>query len=146
YANTCRTVTHVRQYGASDGQQLLSAILFFVPRSSWPEKSVGSGYFIFEKSGSQYRNICSPLVAEGYINFKWMGVVLFSVLFALIASFFDKNQGSNKTNVVAFKIFYPAILVLSFLWLRGDLMSGLALSSSVIFSIILLMLALKMAS
>lgn len=110
------------------GKQLLGTILFFVPRSYWSAKPTGSAALLAEKAGYDFSNISLPYVAEGYINFGMLGVIMFMFLLGIILNSLDKkfweNKYSYKSNL--FGVFYLFLLGFVFFIMRGDLMSSFA--------------------
>lgn len=124
----------------TNGKQLLGVILFWVPRSIWKEKPIGSGAFLAKKANLIYSNIAMNYFGEGYINFGYIGIILFIIFIAYINAKFDKLYWNYKENY--FVIFYLVMLSMEIFILRGDLMSSFAyltgsfLSSIVIYCII----------
>ncbi|WP_420866991.1 O-antigen polymerase [Cobetia marina] len=123
----------------SYGWQLLGAILFFVPRSIWPNKPVGSGYNLAQDLNLSLSNISLNYLGEGYINFGILGVLLFLAILGIFCGWFDRkfwkkniNAGVNISN-----IFYMFSLGLVFFLMRGDLMSSFAYSMGMLFSVML---------
>lgn len=119
------------------GRQLLTAFLFFVPRSWWPGKSVGSGHLMAELAGLSFTNISMNYFGEGYINFGYLGIFLFATLLALINARFDKIYWTRAEKSSPLSAIYFLLLGLEFFILRGDLLSSFAftvgLCSSVAF-------------
>lgn len=117
----------------SYGYQLLGAVLFFVPRTIWPGKPVGSGYEMAEHLGYNFNNISMPLLGEGYVNFGFIGVLLFVALLGCLMAKLDNVFASrmNSEGRVDYKmtIYYFLVGALFFL-LRGDLMSSFAYISA----------------
>lgn len=109
------------------GTQLLSATLFFVPRQFWAEKAVGSGAYLARVEHMTFENLSSNFFAEGYVNFGFIGIVLFLLLIAFITSYFDTLKNLNKKK---WKVLYLQCLFLFVIILRGDLMSSLSLTVS----------------
>lgn len=126
----------------TNGKQLLGVILFWVPRSIWKEKPIGSGAFLAEKVNLSYSNIAMNYLGEGYINFGYIGIVLFIIFIAYINARFDKLYWNYRENNY-FVVFYLIVLSMEIFILRGDLMSSFAyligsfFSSIVIYYIIL---------
>ena len=111
------------------GHQLLGAIFFFVPRSIWAAKPIGTGAMIAKFQGQLFSNISCPLIGEGYINFGIFGVVLFAFVFGILCTILDRKYWENAPNNQSFsfiKIIYPFLPPCFFFMLRGDLMSSLA--------------------
>lgn len=108
------------------GYQLLGVFLFFVPRIFWPEKPVGSGYFLAEKYGYKFNNISMPFLGEGYVNFGYFGFVIFPFILAVIMKQIDlkylTSYNITDNNFAVIKgVFYCAAL---FFMMRGDLLSS----------------------
>ncbi len=113
------TVTH--------GRQLLGTIGFFVPRKVWADKPEGSGHLIAGIHGASYRNVSMPWFAEGYINFGWVGVVVFTLILAWISAITDIRfawkKRPAKNNILTYGCYL--ILTASILFLmRGSLMAS----------------------
>ncbi len=119
------------------GRQLLGVILFWVPRSIWPDKPVGSGYFVAETTGLSFNNISMPFFGEGYINFGIIGVVVFTVFLSLFVAKQDvsywKNASNTKTQSWKDIKYYIYIGMFMFV-LRGDLMSSFAFLCGYLFA------------
>lgn len=70
------TITYVHDYGYKWGMNLLSALLFFVPRSVWPDKPVSASTEIAANAGYAFTNLSLPIHAELYLQFGIVGVVI----------------------------------------------------------------------
>ncbi|HGH3152347.1 TPA: hypothetical protein ACJK0A_004171, partial [Acinetobacter baumannii] len=64
------------------GYQLLGVLFFFVPRFLWNDKPFGSGYQLSLDQGYAFNNISMPFIAEGYVNFGYLGFIIFSIFLA----------------------------------------------------------------
>lgn len=129
YSMILRTLRYTEENAITYGKQLLGGILFFVPRSIWPGKPIGSGAFVGSYQGLDFLNISSPLIAEGLINFGIIGVIAYAFLFGIIvnridsvASFYLQNSTDKRISIL--KLIYPYLIGFSFLLLRGDFMTG----------------------
>ncbi len=71
----------VESNGAGLGKHLLSAVLFFVPRSVWPDKSFPTGVEAARFRGYNFTNISAPLPSELYSDFGLIGVVIGAAFF-----------------------------------------------------------------
>ena len=111
----------------TSGRQFLGAILFFVPRSLWETKPIGSGTFLSEILRLEYWNIAMPLIGEGYINFGIVGSILFMFLFGILLGNLDrvawKLKTSNDSHIFLF--YYYFLFGWVFYILRGDLINAL---------------------
>jgi oligosaccharide repeat unit polymerase len=119
------TIDYVANYSITFGRQLVGVLFFFVPRSIWLNKPVGSGIFIAETKHWEFTNISCPYVGEGYINFGIMGVILFAIIMGFFTAAMDKRF-YKKEKFSFIKLFYPAMLGMIFFVLRGDLLSSFA--------------------
>ena len=111
------------------GYQLLGCILFWLPRSMWVSKPIGSGAFLCEELNLNYSNISCCYFAEGYINGGHMGLIFFTIILAIYSATFDKTYWrlkENRKNNIFFEILYFLLLGLTFFILRGDLLSAFA--------------------
>jgi oligosaccharide repeat unit polymerase len=70
--------------GAVWGHQLLGAIFPVVPRSIWTGKPIDTGIMIARDAGMKFDNISGPWVAEGVINFGYIGVLIFPLMIAFL--------------------------------------------------------------
>ncbi|MGC4058563.1 MAG: hypothetical protein QM743_10665 [Chitinophagaceae bacterium] len=133
YASLRNTILYTETHGMLHGKQIGTTLMFFVPRSVWPAKSIGSGAIVNPpRPGSDFNNYCSPLPAEGYLDFGFTGALLWIAVCALFAGWYDRYYwlSYKKPNSFA-RAFYPACLGLFFFTLRGDLLSSFAYSTGI---------------
>lgn len=111
-----------REFEISFGEQLLAALFFFVPRSVWPDKPVGTGASIGEALDFQFTNLSAPLWIEGYVNFGWIGALLFLFLLGYASRTIERAPRSGSLDMPTFlKIFLPGTM---FILMRGDLITA----------------------
>lgn len=111
------------------GNQLLGVVLFWVPRSLWPTKPIGSGAFVAEEMDLSFSNISMPFFGEGYINAGIFGVILFTIALAYVTAKLDKQfwHITMRRNVADLSVInYFLTLSLLIFILRGDLLSSVA--------------------
>lgn len=128
------TNSYVEQYGITFGRQLLGVILFFVPRSLWQSKPVSSGTYMAEVLNLTFDNISCPIMAEAYINFGVLGILLFAFFFGYILRMIDNTYWEgDKENFSFINLIYFYLLPYLFFICRGALMSTWAyLSANII--------------
>lgn len=119
YSYIARTFDYVRDYGIVYGKQLLGTLLFFVPRAFWNTKPIATGALIASAQGQSYTNVSCPFVAEGYMNFGLIGVLIFTIFLARICKNLDEKYWSNKFYLL--NLIYPYFLGLLIFGLRGAL-------------------------
>ncbi|WPQ60307.1 O-antigen polysaccharide polymerase Wzy [Chitinophaga sancti] len=146
YTMLCKTVEYTDLRGIVYGEQLSGVLLFFVPRSFWPDKPVGSGYFIGQKNGFYFLNVSCPYLAEGYLNFGIPGALLLVLLFALIFARLDKFYWTNVNRGIQLNfwiLIYPTLLGMFFFMMRGDLLSSYAYTFGMVVTAYLVYLLVK---
>lgn len=122
YSMLARASVYVENEGITWGRQLLTVLLFFVPRSIWPGKGVGSGHAIVAAQGQSFTNVSCPFPAEGVINFGIVGLVAFAVLLAFLARWLDTQARMGGW----WSSLYPFLCMYTFFIMRGDLLSSFA--------------------
>ena len=116
----------IKQNRISWGNQLLGVLFFFVPRSIWPTKPVGSGHYLVLQNSGSYTNVSMPFFSEGYINFGYVGMLAFVIIAALIAKKFDTRYWSSPNRPSLQHGIYFLLIGASMFIMRGDLMSSFA--------------------
>ena len=109
------------------GHQLLGVLFFYIPRSVWSSKPVGSGAEMAYREGLNFTNISANIYAEGFINFSYAGMVIICVFIAWIAARLDYAvwwRFSFNSRPKFVPPFYLITLGYSFFFLRGDLLSA----------------------
>jgi hypothetical protein len=135
YSSLCRVIQYVQHNGTTMGRQLKGVLLFFVPRSLWPGKPVGSGAHVFTALGFEFKNVSCTYLAEGYINFGLVGSLLFTLGMALIIRWYDGWYRRRPTSFTSYKtIFYFVLCGMLLFVLRGDLMSSFAYTCGLLVS------------
>lgn len=109
------------------GKQLLGAVLVFVPRSIWSGKPYPTGQVAAEFVGYDFTNISSPIVAELYMDFGFIGVTLLSMMLGVVVRKIDSfsiaaKQFNNHKIIILSAIIFSFFLIL----LRGPLIAVIA--------------------
>ena len=125
FANVSATIDYTFKNGFSYGYQLLSGLLFFIPRGLWASKpnSTGEliGDYLIDDYGFVYNNLSNPMVAEGYVNFGVFGVILMAFLLGyFIIKLLNWLRESDPLKQIM--AFYFAVHLLFLL--RGDFTNG----------------------
>lgn len=132
YTTLSLTIDHVKESGVTYGRQLLGVLLFFIPRSLWPNKPIGSGAYMAESIGT-FSNISCPLPGEGYINFGLIGLIIFGILFGYAAKKIDDLYWQSELYSLRIETLYPILLFMFFFMCRGDLLSSFAYLCAFVF-------------
>ena len=109
------------------GRQLLGVLFFWVPRSIWVEKPVGSGFFLAQNQNA-FTNISMPFFAEGFINFGYIGMFMFTIGLSFFCASFDNAFWEKKMNQKAhlWSGYYLLLIGGGVFVMRGDLLSSFA--------------------
>ena len=112
----------------TNGYQLLGVLFFWIPRSLWNDKPIGSGAFSATELNYEFANVSMNYFAEGFINFGFAGIFLFVMAIAFISAKFDKIYWKSEKNIKNsyFSVLYTVSLGFLFFILRGDLLSSVA--------------------
>lgn len=139
YPNFLATVDYRDNKPVTNGAQLGSTFLFFVPRSVWHDKPEVTGFkignYLIERYNFNWNNLSNPYISEGYINFGFIGIAIFAFILALIFSVL-KNWLANEDILKSTFAFYFAIYLIYFL--RGDLANGYAFIVATFMAIVVL--------
>lgn len=80
-----------------------------------------------------------PFLGEGFINFSYFGIFLFTVIIAIFNAFLDKKHSSFS---LPFKAIYFVLLGFEFYILRGDLSSSIKKMTGFILALIIVVFTL----
>jgi hypothetical protein len=76
FQTTVNAVDYTQQHGHTWGYHLISALMFWVPRSMWTDKARPAGIVVAENRGYTFQNLSLPLWAELFMEFWWVGVAV----------------------------------------------------------------------
>ena len=125
YTMLIYTIKYTSNFGYSFGRQLLGTLLFFIPRAVWPSKPIGSGSMIVDTLFIPINgNVSCPFIAEYFINFGILGVVIISLLLGCLLNTMDKVYWAKKKYNGFLQLFYPFLSLITIFCCRGDMMSS----------------------
>jgi hypothetical protein len=129
----------------SNGSNLLSAIFWFIPRSIFESKNIGSGEIIANLLNYNFSNIAVSFLAEGYVAFGLFGVFLFALFLGIVVGNLDQIAWSFifKNKKTTFLYYYYFLFGQIFILLRGDLLSGFSFFMSFALTFIFVLLVFK---
>ena len=88
WANIYTSVEVVSVHGLQWGRQLLGSLMFFVPSSLWSTKPLATGIllanYLINNYGMWFTNLSAPIVAEGYLDFGYLGVIAYAAGMAYV--------------------------------------------------------------
>lgn len=131
-------VAHTQQYmdraeaPISWGHQLLGPLFFWIPRSAWPSKPIGSGELIATELGFPFTNVSAPLWSEGMVNFGIIGVIALFSIFGFVSRALEINAASQTGFPTLTGMLFTFVAAFQFIILRGDLLTTSTLATPVI--------------
>lgn len=121
------TVYYVGQVGISYGNNLLGAVLFFVPRAIWQDKADYISSYMFEYlkfyRGFETDNLSSPPPAEGYFAFGWPGVVAVTLAVLLALAWIERRAEAGEDGS-PWRLIACILAMLTMILLRGPFLVG----------------------
>jgi hypothetical protein len=135
YETTIAALYFIDKWGSVYGTQLLGNILFFIPRSVWEGKALGTGTFLAESLGESFTNVACPLPCEALVNFGIIGVPVVAIAFGWLLRRLDDwywRQPLPRVSMTAPLVIYPFLLGNIFFLTRGDLLNPLAYSVTMV--------------
>ena len=123
WANFIASLQYAETEGMRLGEQILGALLFFMPRDIWADKPISSGQMLGEYLVLYYNlwftNISFPLPAEGYVDFGILGLVFYAVVLGYYSRRLDYfiNYGNfvDRTSALYFTFYLLFVLRGAFL-------------------------------
>jgi hypothetical protein len=132
WANVYTAIEIAGAHGVQWGHQLLGSLLFFVPSSVWSGKPLATGIFLADYLIANYSmwftNLSAPLIAEGYLDFGFVGVILYAGAAAFGVVLLNKFAARTDKWVSLPLAVYGAVFLM--IVLRGSLMIALGFASA----------------
>jgi len=129
FAMTCHIVRYSLLNGYSYGSNILSALLFFIPRALWPGKSEHVAFYVWPQV-RYYRNVwtnnlSSPPFAEGYFAFGLAGALIMIAAICWMAVKLERAADAAQPDS-AIRLVVCMIPMLSIILLRGPMIVGVS--------------------
>lgn len=125
FQSTANIVLLVGWTGVRWGWQLLSSLLFFVPRSMWSGKGMPSGAEGADYVGYPFNNISAPLPSEFYIDFGFTGCIVGGMLVGYLITRIDDGFAGHRFDLRYYLLVGGAVGYMVIL-LRGPLLGVIA--------------------
>lgn len=136
FLNVGVVIEHVSNKGFSYGYQMLSGLLFFIPRFIWESKPGSSGFVVGNTLRDEYNfsftNVSNPYLSESFDNFGYVGVILFAFFLVYFIYFFKKWLISNNIFKQCTSIYFALHILML---LRGDFTNGMAYMGGALLSL-----------
>jgi hypothetical protein len=98
FQQTVNSVYYMGVHGPTYGHHILSALLFWVPRSLWIGKAMPAGFPVAASRGYQFQNLSMPLWAELFVEFWFFGLALMYV-YGRIVRRIDQWQRADSASL-----------------------------------------------
>jgi len=126
------------EHGHMWGLQTLGAIGFLVPRRIWPDKPIGTGAMVTGDLGFGWTNWSMPIVAEGFVDFSYPGVILLASVFGWVLargdlSYWGRRDAKPDGRPRVVDVLYPFWLGCAIFFTRGDLIAAASHTSPFVF-------------
>ncbi|WP_238006627.1 hypothetical protein KZZ52_46810 [Dactylosporangium sp. AC04546] len=99
FQQTVNSVYYVHVHGNTWGHHLISALLFWVPRSIWDGKAIAAGNVVAASRGYTFQNLSLPFWAEVAVEFSLAGVVVVFFFYGRIAARLDRAFGDSRISL-----------------------------------------------
>ena len=137
FSNIGATIDYVNKYGFSYGYQLLGGLFFFIPRIIWVNKPFSTGQVVGEHLindyGFNFSNLSNPLISESYINFGFIGIIVFPIILAIVIIHMI-NWLRSDNYLKKIMAFYFAMHLIFLL--RGDFTNGFSYFIGPLFAVV----------
>jgi hypothetical protein len=124
FQSIANTLIYARETGLEFGRNLISVVLFFIPRSMW-NKAEPLGSAAAEHMGYAYTNISAPIYGELYIDFGIFSLVTGMAIIGFGVRLFD----AYYTHMIKIKQYGTGLLLTAamsgylIILLRGSLLA-----------------------
>lgn len=126
YDQVVNTVHYVDVRGITYGYQALGPLVFWIPRTAWPNKPVDTGILLANFRGYTFTNLSATLWTELFINGGWVVLLLGLFVFGILVRRWDESISRRlraaKTPGLLASILPFYLLIL----LRGSLLQAMA--------------------
>ena len=124
FQSTINVVSYAQATGLKLGVNLLSALVFFLPREYWEGKSLGTGGEAAEWYGYDFTSISAPLPSEFYVDFGVLGVLVGGALLGyILAKIDDRIREARRSNDQLRLLQFGVVVGYLFILLRGSLVA-----------------------
>ena len=148
WANIYTSVEIVSVHGLQWGRQLLGSLLFFVPSSIWSTKPLATGIllanYLINNYSMWFTNLSAPIVAEGYLDFGYLGVIAYAAGMAYVVRFLNALAERPGKWIALPLATYASVLLM--IVMRGSLMIalGFAVGAFLSFGLASTLLSMKL--
>jgi len=127
------------------GQNIFTSIFWFIPRSIYENKGVGSGEYLANFLHLDFTNIAISFLGESYLALGLLGVIIFMLFIGIVLGNLDSVAWKFifKKKRTTFLYYYYFLFGQVFILLRGDLLTGISFLMSFAFTFLIIFLVFK---
>jgi len=137
---TANGVWYAGVFGHTNGSQLLSDGLFFVPHTVWPGRATDTGVLIGKAMSDPSTNLSGPLWLEFWLDFSWLGLIVGFLAFGWVSALWDdlfiRLRRQRHASPALLDLALPLFASYQFILVRGSILS--AMGRMVVMAILLL--------
>ena len=128
-----------------NGQNIFTSIFWFIPRSIFENKSVGSGELLANLLDLNFTNIAISFLGESYLALGLSGSIVFMLFIGIVLGNLDSVAWKFilKKKRTTFLYYYYFLFGQIFYLLRGDLLSSFSFMSSFLLTFVFVLLVFK---
>lgn len=131
WANIYSAIEMAGRNGLSGGKQLMGALLFYVPSGWWSGKPLATGIeignYLMTFYTMWFNNLSAPLIAEGFLDFGYLGVVAYATALAAVVKGIERWAAPGRAPMSQAIAIYLAFFLVFLL--RGSMMIAFAYGS-----------------
>jgi oligosaccharide repeat unit polymerase len=126
FQQIANTISYVDGNGHTFGHQILSSLLFFVPRSLWQGKGIDTGVLVAQFQEYSFSNLSAPLQAEAYIDGGISLVVVLFVALGCVTGWFERRASNAGALTSYIALIVPIVAAYQVIMLRGSLLQSMS--------------------
>ncbi len=96
FQQTVNSAYYVHVHGHTWGYHLVSALLFWIPRSLWQGKAISTGNVVAASRGYKFQNLSMPFWTEIFVEFSFIGVVVLFYFYGKLALRLDQALNDSR--------------------------------------------------
>jgi hypothetical protein len=126
FAQVNNTVLYVMNEGITWGRQAAGVLLFWIPRSYWPNKPLDTGAHLAQYRGYRFENLSAPIWSELFINGGWIVLVLGMLVLGMYMRHRDDQAVTARLLGQQPSVLSVILPFYMFILLRGSLLQAMA--------------------
>ncbi|MBD0863104.1 hypothetical protein IA539_18130 [Gordonia sp. zg691] len=118
--------------GVEPGRQFIGVLLWWFPRSLWPEKPLDTGIYIANNRGYAFGNLSAPLWVEFLLNGGWILVAAGMAILGYVCYRFDSAIDAQMQHTAMPTVLGTILPFYLLILLRGSLLQAMSFLSFIL--------------